>query len=179
MTETSSTAVLANVVGTWQLDPKATTIEFHTKAMWGLAKVKGTFSAVRGSGQVGDQGAVSGELVMDAKSVDTHNKKRDQHLRSADFFDVEHHPTFGFDATAVTAGPDGAATIKGSLRLKDQTHPIELTATSSQSTPDRLTVSAETTIDRSQWGVTWKKMGAGLINRVIVVAEFTRSTPTT
>jgi polyisoprenoid-binding protein YceI len=84
MTEVTPTS-LAGMVGTWQLDPKATIIEFHTTAMWGLAKVAGTIRAVQGSGAVGDDGAVSGELVLDAASIDTKIKRRDKHLRGRDF----------------------------------------------------------------------------------------------
>src|ERR1700693_1442394 len=99
MTESTSNSVLpapVTTAGTWHLDPNRTTIEFHTKAVWGLAKVKGTFSAVSGSGVVGDRGTISGELVVDANSIDTRNKRRDKHLRSADFFDVSAYPTFSF-----------------------------------------------------------------------------------
>ena len=57
MTESASTALLGNAdllavtVGTWRLDPASTTIEIHTKAIWGLAKVKGTFGAASGTPQ--------------------------------------------------------------------------------------------------------------------------------
>jgi polyisoprenoid-binding protein YceI len=174
MTEPDSTELLATAAGSWQLDPTGTTIEFHTKAMWGLAKVHGTFRAVSGRGVVGEQGDISGELVVDATSVDTKTKRRDDHLRSADFFDVSKYPTFTFTASEVTPSADGRLSINGTLRVKDQSHPIELVATTSPSS-DRVIVNAETTIDRSQWGVNWKKMGAGLINQVVVVAQFVRS----
>jgi polyisoprenoid-binding protein YceI len=175
MTESSATPLLASVAGAWQLDPEGTTIEFHTKAMWGLAKVTGTFGAVRGSGVVGDDGAVSGELVVDAASVDTKNKRRDTHLRTDDFFDVGKYPTFSFTASEAVPSSDGTVRVKGALTIKDQSHPVELVATSTKPSPDRVTVRAEATIDRSQWGMTWAKMGARLVNRVVVVAHFVRS----
>lgn len=175
MTESDSAALLADVAGTWQLDPKSTTVEIHTKAMWGLAKVKGTFSAVSGSGIVGDQGAISGELVVDASSIDTKNKKRDEHLRSADFFEVSKYPTLTFTASGATPSSDGTLKITGALVIKDQSRPVELVATSTKLSPDRVTLSAEATIDRSQWGMTWAKMGAGLVNRVVIDAQFVRA----
>jgi polyisoprenoid-binding protein YceI len=176
MTEPVLTELLATAAGTWKLDPADTTIQFHTKAMWGLAKVLGTFRAVSGRGVVDQQGDISGELVVDATSVDTKTKRRDDHLRSADFLDVSKYPTFTFNASQVTPSADGKLTIKGTLLIKDQLHPIELAATTTTSpSSDRVTVSGETTIDRSQWGITWKKMGAGLVNQVVVVAQFVRS----
>ena len=175
MTESGSTSLLASVAGTWQLDPESTSIEIHTKAMWGLAKVTGTLRALRGSGVVGDDGAVSGELVVDAASINTKNKRRDTHLRSADFFDVGRYPTLSFTVSEAVPSSDGTVRVKGALQIKDQSHPIELVATSTKPSPDRVIVRAEATIDRSQWGMTWAKMGARLVNRVVVVAQFVRS----
>jgi polyisoprenoid-binding protein YceI len=178
MTESDSTAILADPstpAGTWQLDPKSTTIEFHTKAMWGMAKVHGTFSAVSGSGVAGDQGATAGELVVDATSIDTRNKRRDKHLRSADFFDVSKYPTFSFSASELTPSDDGTLKIKGALRIKDQSQTIEFVATPSYASPDRVTLNGEATIDRSRWGMTWKMGGAWFVNRVVVGAQFVRS----
>ena len=178
MTETASTAVPAapaTTAATWHLDPTSTTIEFHTKAMWGMAKVNGTFSAMSGSGVVGDQGAIAGELVVDATSIDTKNKRRDKHLRGADFFEVSKYPTFSFSASEVIPSGDGTLKIKGALRIKDQAQTIELVATPSYASPDRVTLNGEATIDRSRWGMTWKMGGAWLVNRVVVGAQFVRS----
>jgi polyisoprenoid-binding protein YceI len=178
MTESTSTASAAPPVttaGSWHLDPDSTTIEFHTNAVFGIAKVKGTFRAVSGSVVVGDQGTVSGELVVDANSIDTRNKRRDKHLRSVEFFDVRAYPTFSFTASEVTPAADGTLTMTGALRIRDRSHPIDVVATSTSLSPDRVTVTAESTIDRSKWGMTWARMGAALVNRVVVVAQFVRS----
>jgi len=178
MTESASTAVLAapaTAAGTWQLDPESTTIEFHTKAMWGMRSVKGTFGAVSGTGVLGDQGAISGDLVVDATSIDTKNKRRDKHLRGADFFDVSKYPTLTFTASEVTPSDDGALKIKGALRIKDQSQTIEFVATPTYPTPDRVTLNGEATIDRSKWGMSWKMGGAWLVNRAVVGAQFVRS----
>jgi polyisoprenoid-binding protein YceI len=174
MTESVSTALVANAAGTWQLDPKSTTIEIHTKAIWGLAKVKGTFRALSGRAVVGDQDIISGEVVVDAESIDTGNNKRDKHLRSADFFDVSKYPTFTFTASEATPSSDGTLKLKGALLIKGQSQPIELVARYTNPSPERVTLNAETTIDRSKWGMTWKK-GASFLNRVVVVAQFVRS----
>jgi polyisoprenoid-binding protein YceI len=143
--------------------------------MWGIAKVKGTFRAVGGGAVVGEQGTISGELVVDATSIDTKNNKRDKHLRSDDFFDVSKHPTLTFTASEAIPASDGTVKIQGALCIKDQSHPIELVARLTQPSPDRVILSAETTIDRRRWGMSWAKMGTGVVNRVVVVAHFVRS----
>ena len=158
MTATTATS-LAGMVGTWQLDPKHTTVEFHTTAMWGLAKVTGTVRAVQGNGLVGDDGGVSGELVLDATSIDTKIKRRDKHLRGRDFLDVGTYPTFIFTASDATLTPEGTVRIRGSLRIKDQSHPIELVATLTTPSVERITLSGEVDIDRRQWGVSRAPMG--------------------
>jgi polyisoprenoid-binding protein YceI len=112
---------------------------------------------------------------VDANSIDTRNKRRDKHLRSADFFDVRAYPTFSFTASDVTPAPDGTLTMTGALRIRDRSHPIHVVATSTSPSPDRVTVRAESIIDRSTWGMTWTRMGARLVNRVVVVAQFVRS----
>ena len=79
----------------WTLDVSGTTIEFRTRSFWGLLKIKGSFKAVEGTARVAETG-VEGTLVIDASSIDTGNKKLDQHLRSPVWFGSELHPTFLF-----------------------------------------------------------------------------------
>ena len=179
MTETNPSptpaAALADAVGSWRLDPAGTTIELRTKAMWGLARVRGRFNALEGSGVVGDDGTVSGTIVFDAKSIDTKNKKRDTHLRSADFFEVDKYPTFTYSATGASPTDDGKLKVAGSLTIRDQSRPLDLLVTPTPPASGRVTLTGEAEIDRRQWGLTWAKMGAGVINQVVVAAQFTRS----
>jgi polyisoprenoid-binding protein YceI len=176
MTDTNPpNGLLAGAVGTWKLDPAGTTIELHTKAMWGLAKVKAAFKAIEGGGTVGEDGTVSGNLVIDARSVDTKNTKRDKHLRSADFFEVESYPTFTYSASSVSPAAGGKVKVNGTFTVHGQTRPLDVIATLGPATADRVTVTAEAELDRSEWGITWSKMGAGLHNRVSVTAQFTRA----
>jgi polyisoprenoid-binding protein YceI len=169
-----SARLLSEAAGSWKLDPEGTTVELHTKAMWGLAKVKGTMKAVEGSGIVAVDGGVSGTLVVDAESIATNNKKRDQHLRSDDFFDVAKYPTLTYSATGVTPVADGQLKVTGSLTVHGQTRPLDLLASAVEGPPGRVTITGEAEIDRSQWGMTWAKMGAKLNNRVVVKAQFVK-----
>jgi polyisoprenoid-binding protein YceI len=154
------------------LDPSRTTVEFTTKAMWFLP-VRATITAVEGSGVVGADGSVLGTLVLDAASIDTKNKKRDAHLRTEDFFEVAEYPTFVINVTGATPSASGGYDFAATLTIHGQVRPVEF---SGPVFIDRgvATVKVETDIDRSEWGVTWAKMGAGLQNHVIVTARFTK-----
>ena len=90
--------------------------------MWGLAPVKGVFRQASGQGTVSPAGDVSGTITVGAASIDTKNKKRDTHLRSADFFDSDTYPDITF--TVDQARPSGqGVTVSGSLTVRDLTRP--------------------------------------------------------
>ena len=163
---------LSAFAGTWTLDPAHTSVVFLTKAMWVL-NVRGTFKALEGTGTVGGDGSVSGTLVIDAASVDTKKKKRDTHLRTADFFEVEVHPTITFAVT--NAHPKGAGKVElvGDLTIHGTTRPVSVLA-DVHATGSSATVVAELDIDRSEWGLTWAKLGAGLTNHLEISARFTK-----
>lgn len=172
---TGSAELLAGAAGNWTLDPARTTVEFNTKAMWGLAKVKGTMTALEGSGTVGEDGSVTGTFVVDTASIATKNKKRDEHLRSADFFEVVKYPTLTYSVTGVTPTDDGKLKVSGSLAVHGRTRPVESVATVVKGDPGRVTLSVEAAVDRSEWGMTWAKMGAKVDNTVVVKADFVRA----
>jgi polyisoprenoid-binding protein YceI len=141
--------------------------------MW-VANVKGTFKAIEGSGTVGADGSVSGSIVVDAASVDTKKKKRDDHLRTADFFEVNAFPTITFTVTDAHPKGAGKVVLDGNLAIHGSTQPVTLLADVSV-TGDSATVSAEVDIDRSAWGLTWAKLGAGLKNHVVINTRFARA----
>jgi polyisoprenoid-binding protein YceI len=170
-----SDGLLAGAVGSWTLDPTATNVEFHTKAMWGLAKVNGVMKATEGGGTVGEDGSVSGTLVIDAGSISTKNKKRDEHLRSADFLDVAKYPVVTYSVAGVSVLDDGRLKVSGSLTLRGVTHPLESFATAVQGVPGRVTLTVQAEVDRREWDMTWAKMGAKVDNTVVVSADFVRS----
>lgn len=158
--------------GTWQLDTGATTVELRTKAMWGMAKVVATFAATEGSAHVAEDGTVTGSLTIDAASVDTGQKKRDEHLRGSDFFDVAAHPTFTYTATGAKVATDGAVIVSGTFSAHGVTESLDVRATVTTA-GTTLTVVGEAELDRSRWGIGWTKMGARLDNHIEVRAVFT------
>ncbi|MEO1064663.1 MAG: YceI family protein [Actinomycetota bacterium] len=118
----STTAALPLSPGTWELDPVHCTVEFTARHM-AISKVRGRFHHFDAEVVVGDRLETSSlRASVDMSSVDTGNPDRDAHLRNADFFDVERHPTMTFASTAISpTGPStfdvvGDLTINGTTR---------------------------------------------------------------
>ena len=94
------------VVGTWDIDPAHTTVSFAVRHL--MSRVRGTFSDV--SGQIvttPDPAKSTATAVIAVSSVSTGNQMRDNHLRSADFFDSEHYPVMRFASRTVRPTDDG------------------------------------------------------------------------
>ena len=162
MTASALEAMLkdATLAGSWTLDASRSTIGLRSKSMWGLAPVKGVFRQVSGTGAVSPAGEVSGTITVAAASVDTKNKRRDKHLRSADFFDTENHRYATFRSTRVEDHGDGEFTLQGDLTIRDVTRPVSLNGEylGSQVSPwgdTRVGFSAETEVSRKDWGLEW------------------------
>ena len=83
--------------GRYLLDPASSTVTLRHKTFWGLKTVPGGFGGLRASGEIAADGTAHGTLAIDAASLDTKHAKRDEHLRSAHFFDVEQHPEITFE----------------------------------------------------------------------------------
>src|ERR1700682_2507518 len=98
-----------SATGTWRLDPELSRVEFAVKHIWGLITVRGRLDTLAGVARVTADGQITTSLTIDAGSADTKQKMRDKHLRSADFFDVEHHPTIEVNALDVRLKSGDAA----------------------------------------------------------------------
>jgi|ERR1700691_5709737 polyisoprenoid-binding protein YceI len=146
-----------STVGAWVLDPAGSTASFASKTFWGLLTVRGTFGGVTGSGTVADDGTFSGELVIDPTKLDTKNKKRDVHLRSADFFNTEKHPSVLVHIASAKRDGD-AVTGTGTIEAAGQSQPITFAGRVSDS-GDAVTLTAETTVDHRALGMTWNQLG--------------------
>jgi polyisoprenoid-binding protein YceI len=171
MTSSSQSAAdPGDLAGAWTLDLDATTIAFRTTALW-LFPATGTFRASGGAGMVAPDGGVTGSLVIDAASVATGIKKRDDHLRTADFFDVATYPTITYEATGGQLKGSGTLELTGTLTVHGKTRPLPVTATLDVSATS-VTVSAEVGIDRSEWGIARRPFGAGLHNAIVIHARF-------
>jgi polyisoprenoid-binding protein YceI len=160
--------------GSWTLDASRSQVLLKSKSMWGLVPVKGVFRQVSGAGTVSSAGEVTGTVTVAAASVDTGNKKRDDHLRSADFFDVANHPAITFTVDQVR--PSGAGvTVSGQLSVHDRTRPASFDAQVSRLDGDEVHLDGELLVNRADFGLTWNQMGmASLSNTITIHAVFTR-----
>jgi polyisoprenoid-binding protein YceI len=156
--KTTDTAITELPTGTWLIDADSSELGFSARGMFGLVPVHGHFGEFTGALTV-DAAGPRGELRIQAASVDTHNKKRDEHLRSADFFDVEAHPTVTFELTAAKPSPGGALGVSGVLRIRENALAVATPVTVVVDGSDRLTLTAALDVDRTAAGVGWSKMG--------------------
>lgn len=141
------------------LDPGQSSVAISQKGMWGLVTVKGAFTAVSGDGEVLPDGTGTGVIRVDASSVDTKHTKRDTHLRSADFFDVEKFPVIQFDALSAARDASGKATVDGRLTIRGVAVAKPITATVTAVEPDAVTLATQFAVDRTAFGITWNQMG--------------------
>jgi polyisoprenoid-binding protein YceI len=162
----------ATLAGNWTLDESKSTIGLKSKSMWGMVPVKGVFRQVTGNGTVSPAGEVSGTISVAAESVDTKNKKRDTHLRSADFFDSGTYPHITFTVERVSPASEGV-TVAGRLTVHGRTMPISFPAVVSVLGGDEVQLDGEVQVNRADFGLTWNKMGmTSMINTITVHAVF-------
>lgn len=112
--------------GTWTIDPAHSEVGFTVRHL-GLSKVRGRFNDFSGTAVIGETLAgASVEAAIELASIDTNNDQRDEHLRSADFLDVENVPRMTFRSTSVELDDDTSGTIHGELTIGDVTRAVEL-----------------------------------------------------
>lgn len=146
-------------VGVWKIDPGRSTIGFKAKSMWGLAAVKGSFKEFDGDGQITDTQTVFGRIDIKAASVDTKIGKRDEHLRSADFFDAEKYPDISVVVTGAETNDGDNVDLRAQLTVKSTTAPLLLQAKVVALDDSSVRISAQGTIDRKDFGVDGNLIG--------------------
>ena len=149
---------------TWNLDPAHSLIEFSAKHMM-ITTVKGRMAEVRGTLTIdeADPDRSSVNVEVDTASIDTRAEQRDVHLRSADFLDVEKYPTLTFRSKRVDgarAAEGDSFKVVGDLTIRGTTREVTLDATYEGRGRDpwggeRVSFSADTKIDRRDFGLTW------------------------
>jgi len=146
--------------GDWDLDPAHTSVEFVARHLM-VSKVRGRFTNASGTIHVADDPAESWvEVEVDTASVESGDEKRDEHLRSPDFFDVERYPKITFRSTRLEGESPGHFLVHGDLTVHGVTRPVTLEAEyhgwlSSPIGDRRAGFSATTEVDREDFGLTW------------------------
>ena len=146
--------------GTWAVDTTHTEAAFTARHLM-VTKVRGRFSVSGGAVTIAENPLDSSvEATLDVASVNSGEAGRDEHLLSADFFDVEHYPTITFRSTKVEAASDGEYRLTGDLTIKDVTRPVTLDleylgTVDSPFGDTRAGFSASAEISRKDWGLGW------------------------
>jgi len=149
---------------TWQIDPDHSSFQFKVRHLM-VSNVKGDFTKSKGVVTIDDKDITNlkVEVTIDAASVNTDNAKREEHLRSGDFFDVAKYPTITFVSKKVIKdGPDRLKVI-GDLTIHGITK--EITVDVEGPTPEvkdpwggfRRGATATTRINRKDFGLTWNR----------------------
>jgi polyisoprenoid-binding protein YceI len=147
----------------WDFDFTHSNVDFSVRHLL-VSKVRGRFNKWNGTLLIDEAnlGASSVEVQIDAASVDTSEPKRDEHLRSADFFDVEKYPHLTFKSTAVEKNGDERLRVTGDLTLHGVTRPVVLDVERGGSVRDpwgfqRTGFTVTATIDRKDFGITFNQ----------------------
>lgn len=150
---------------TWQIDPDHSSFQFKVRHMM-ASNVRGSFSKVTGMVIFNDDHISNskGEAIIEAASINTGHAKRDEHLRSADFFDVARYPTLTFVSKQVTSSGSDRLRVTGDLTIHGVTREIVLDVQGP--TPEvkdpganfRRGLSVNTKINRKDFGLTWSKV---------------------
>jgi polyisoprenoid-binding protein YceI len=176
---TPATTIPGYLTGTWTIDPVHSEVSFLVRHMM-VSKVRGTFRTFSGTLVTAadpTQSSVTAEIALD--SIDTGNEQRDNHVRSADFFDVAQFPTMTYRSTGIRAAGDGFV-VDGDLTLKGVTRQVPLSLELNGFTPDpyggtRAGFSATAQINRRDFGVdiSMPMDGGGVVvgDKVSIVLE--------
>jgi polyisoprenoid-binding protein YceI len=148
----------------WQIDSAHSAAQFAVRHMM-VSTVRGQFNKLSGSviwdGKTFPSASV--DIVIDAASIDTREAKRDDHLRSPDFFDVAKFPTITFKSTRIEPAGEGKLRMTGDMTIRGVTKPVvfEVTgptpAIKDMSGASRVGASATTTINRKDFGLLWNR----------------------
>lgn len=148
---------------TWELDGTHSAAQFSVKHMM-ISTVRGDFGKVTGTVNLDDKDLTKSSLdiAIDASTINTREPKRDEHLRSPDFFDVGKFPKITFKSTQITKQSDGKYAVTGDLTLHGVTKPVTLTTELSAEVKDpwnnvRRGATGTTKISRKDFGLTWNK----------------------
>lgn len=177
MTTAASATIPGYVAGTWDIDPAHSEVSFVVRHMV-VSKVRGRFDTFQGTIVLADDPLQStAEATIEAGSINTNQEQRDDHVRSADFFDVENHPQITFRSTGVRADKDHFL-LDGDLTIRGTTKPVTLELELNGFSPDpyggtRVGFSASGEINRQDFGVSYNGPIPGADNAMVLSDKIT------
>jgi polyisoprenoid-binding protein YceI len=176
MTDTTALDIPGYKTGTWVLDPAHSEVTFSVRHMM-ISKVRGTFG-VKSATIVAPENPYDAtvEASVDVASVDTKDEGRDQHLRSAEFFDVETYPTMDFRSTGIRL-EDGDFLVDGDLTIRGITKPATFSLDFGGFGTDpwgnyKAGATAKTVVNREDFGLTWNaalETGGVLVGKDVTI----------
>ena len=146
----------------YEIDKNHSRLGFNAKHMV-FTTVRGSFEDYEGYVEVEgqDYASAKGEFKVAVGSIQSNNEKRDDHLRSGDFFDAATHPTMTFHPTSVKETAPNVYAVTGDLTIREVTKPIELNVTVEGRLPrdafgkERIAITATGQLNRKDWGLNW------------------------
>jgi polyisoprenoid-binding protein YceI len=176
----TTTTKLSELTGDYAIDPARTRIGFVARA---ITKVRGQFDEFEGSVHLdgGDPANSSAQLTIRTKSIQTRNRRRDDHLRRS-FLDADDHPVITFTSARVDQVDQASFKVTGDLTIHGVTKPVtvDFTLTATEDDPlgtYRAGFLGSVTINRKDWGVTWNAAleGGGVLvsNKVTLLLDVT------
>lgn len=162
-TTMTSTRTPAAGTSPWAIDPEHTTVAFTVRHMM-FTTVRGHFEDVSGEVELNeaDPARSSVRVRIGAASVNTRVEARDEHLRSADFFDAANHPELTFESRRIESAGAGRYRVAGDLTIRGVAHEVVLDVREEGRGTDpwgvaKMGFSASTRIDRTAWGLKWNQ----------------------
>jgi polyisoprenoid-binding protein YceI len=151
---------LFSTADTWQIDPERSSIGFRVKQRL-IESVRGRFHDFDGTIQPGSAATFLGTIRV--ASLATDHARRDEHLRSADFFDAEQFPLMQFASTNVALGDNGSVSVTGELTVKDITRTITLEGTFAGTSIDvdgkeRIGFDLRGDLNRLDFDLSWNRL---------------------
>lgn len=147
--------------GDYSIDPAHSNLGFAARHAM-ITKVRGRFSDVEGALHIdGEEPSRShGTVTIKTASVDTRQEQRDEHLRSADFFDVEKYPEMTFRSTSIEPLGQDEYRVSGELTIRDTTRPVSIDIEYTGAATDpmgnhRIGFEGSTQVNRKDWNLTW------------------------
>lgn len=161
-------AIDSQFVGDWKIDPLHSRVGFSARHAM-VTKVRGAFNDVEGEIHIDSEAweDSTAKVLIRVESIDTRNTKRDNHLRSEEFFNVEKYPEIAFVSTTIDEVDEDQFIVVGDLTIRGITRsvsiPLDLTGVNQDSFGDtRAGLEGGRRIDRQEWDITWNsKLDSG------------------